>query len=69
MRSRHAKINLNAAGGENGEGMVVSYREGGQVLGGCAPNSDALLGETNWANRTGMSLIVQTWQCQQLRGD
>lgn len=31
----------------------------GRFWRGCALKSDALLGETNWENRTGVSLIVQ----------
>lgn len=31
----------------------------GRFWRGCAPKSNALLGETNWEDRTEMSLIVQ----------
>lgn len=58
MHSRHAKISLNAAGGEDGEWLFL-FLKVGRFWRGCAPKSDALLGETNWETRTGLSLTVQ----------
>lgn len=44
MHSRCAEINLNAAGGEDGGGMVVSYPEGGQVLEGLCHKNKCTVG-------------------------
>lgn len=44
MCSKHAKINLNAAGNEDGGGLVASYLEGRQVLQGLCPKIRCIVG-------------------------